>query len=81
MNNTITKDNLEGFTFDLYEKSQLTPISRERLQAGTKVQTLEGEWTCEKFSRLAKDANGNIYPIAESILVKSYRLYVVSGNG
>ena len=70
----ITKENIADFHFDEYKKIQLTSISRERLIIGTKILTLEGEYICAEISRLAKDINGNIYPIAESVFKKIYQL-------
>jgi hypothetical protein len=74
MKDTITKADTNKFTFDNYRKVALTPLSREVLPIGTKVETLEGEYTCAEPSRLAIDAAGNVYPVAESIFRKSYQL-------
>jgi hypothetical protein len=72
MNQTITKDDAAKFTFADYRKVGTTKLSDEVLPVGTKVQTLEGEYTCAESSRLAIDASGNVYPVAESIFRKSY---------
>ena len=69
----ITNDDGRQFTFDEYEKVGTTKLSREVLSVGQIVKTLEGEYTCAEPSRLAIDANGNVYPIANSIFEKSYR--------
>ncbi len=69
----ITKANIGKFTWDDYEKIGTTRLSRETLPAGTKVETLEGEYTCAESSRLAVDVNGNVYPVADSVFQKSYR--------
>jgi len=71
---TITKDDAAKFTFADYHKVGTTKLSNELLASGTKVQTLEGEYTCAEPSRLAIDAVGNVYPVAESIRLKSYEL-------
>ncbi len=68
----ITKADASRFTFDEYRKVGTTKLSREVLAAGEKVATLEGEYTCAEDSRLAIDAAGNVYPVAESIFRKSY---------
>ncbi len=70
----ITNVDARMFTFDEYEKVGTTQLSREILEVGQRVQTLEGEYTCAEPSRLAIDANGNVYPVACSIFNKSYRL-------
>jgi hypothetical protein len=72
MPDRITKDDASRFTFAEYRKVGTTKLSNEVLEAGTKVQTLEGEYTCAEPSRLAIDALGNVYPVAESIFRKSY---------
>lgn len=68
----ITKDDAHRFTFDEYRKVGTTKLSREVLPTGTKVATLEGEYTCAEPSRLALDVQGNVYPVAESVFVRSY---------
>jgi hypothetical protein len=68
----ITKDDASRFTFAEYRKVGTTKLSNEVLPTGQKVQTLEGEYTCAEPSRLAIDAAGNVYPVAESIFRKSY---------
>jgi hypothetical protein len=68
----LTKDDIGKFTFVEYRKIGSTKMSVEILPVGTKVLTLEGEYTCGEPSRLAIDANGNVYPIAESVRQKSY---------
>ncbi|HSZ58628.1 MAG TPA: hypothetical protein VK797_23370 [Tepidisphaeraceae bacterium] len=68
----ITKEDAGRFTFAEYRKLGTTKLSNEILAAGTKVQTLEGEYICAEPSRLAIDASGNVYPVAESIRLKSY---------
>ena len=71
---TITKDDARNFSFSDYRKVGTTKLSNEILPVGTKVETLEGEYTCTEPSRLAIDAAGNVYPVAESIRLKSYEL-------
>ena len=71
---TITKDDARNFSFSDYRKVGTTKLSNEILPVGTKVETLEGEYTCIEPSRLAIDAAGNVYPVAESIRLKSYEL-------
>lgn len=68
----ITKADASKFTFTQYRKIGTTSLSNEVLPPGTKVQTLEGEYTCAEPSRLAIDAAGNVYPVAESVFRKSY---------
>lgn len=68
----ITKKDACKFTFAEYRKVGTTKLSNEILPLGTKVETLEGEYTCAEPSRLAIDAAGNVYPVAESIRLKSY---------
>lgn len=68
----ITKADASRFNFTEYRKVGTTKLSDESLPAGTKVETLEGEYTCAEPSRLAIDAAGNVYPVAESIFRKSY---------
>lgn len=68
----ITKEHIGQFSYSEYRKVGTTKISDQTLQAGIEVQTLEGAYTCAEPSRLAIDAAGNVYPIAESILRKSY---------
>ena len=68
----ITKRDISAFTFAEYRKVGTTKLSNETLPAGTKVETLEGDYTCAEPSRLAIDAAGNVYPVAESIFSKSY---------
>lgn len=70
----IQKEDTSHFTFKRYRKIGTTPLSDEILPVGTKVQTLEGCYTCAEPSRLAIDPAGNVYPIAESIFRKSYEL-------
>lgn len=60
------------FTFTTYRKVGVTKISDQTLSVGTEVETLEGKYVCSEVSRLAIDAMGNIYPIAESVFKKSY---------
>ncbi len=68
----ITKDDVSLFDFDEYRKVGTTKLSRQVLSTGTRVQTLEGEYVCAEESRLAIDASGNVYPVANSIFEKSY---------
>lgn len=68
----ITKSDIGKFTFAAYRKVGTTQLSNETLQAGEQVETLEGVYTCAEPSRLAIDAAGNVYPVAESIFKKSY---------
>jgi hypothetical protein len=68
----ITKDDAAKFTFAEYRKVGTTRLSNEVLPVGAMVCTLEGEYTCAEPSRLAIDAAGNVYPVAESIFLKSY---------
>ncbi len=68
----ITKADAANYTFAEYRKVGTTKLSDEVLPAGTQVQTLEGAYTCAEPSRLAIDAAGNVYPVAESIMRKSY---------
>lgn len=70
----INKGDAGRFTFREYEKIGTTKLSDEMLDPGTVVGTLEGEYTCAEPSRLAIDVNGNVYPVAESARLKSYRL-------
>lgn len=72
MSKTITKADAEKFTFEEYRKVGVTRLSNETLPVGTVVDTLEGLYTCAEPSRLAIDAAGNVYPVAESIFLKSY---------
>ena len=72
MSKMITKDDVSRFTFAEYRKIGTTKLSDEVLPTGTEVQTLEGVYTCAEPSRLAIDAAGNVYPVAESIKQKSY---------
>src|SRR4051794_1183520 len=69
----ITKNHVLDYTFDEYEKQGKTKLSREILPVGTQVETLEGVYTCSEESRLAIDASGNVYPVANSIFEKSYK--------
>lgn len=69
---TIKKEDARNFTFTEYRKVGTTKLSKEIFPAGTKVDTLEGEYTCAEPSRIAIDAAGNVYPVAESIRLKSY---------
>lgn len=71
-NQLITKNDVDKFTFTNYKKVGVTPLSNEVLQKGQRVETLEGEYVCAEPSRLAIDAAGNVYPVAESIFVKCY---------
>ena len=68
----ITKADVDRFTFAEYRKVGTTKLSHEILPPGTQVETLEGAYTCAEPSRLAIDAAGNVYPVAESIFQKSY---------
>lgn len=68
----ITKNDVDKFTFASYKKVGTTQLSNEVLQKGQRVETLEGEYICAEPSRLAIDAAGNVYPVAESIFVKCY---------
>lgn len=68
----ITKNDVGKFTFAQYRKVGTTKLSNEILPTGTKIETLEGEYTCHEPSRLAIDSSGNVYPIAESVKLKSY---------
>lgn len=68
----ITKDDIKNFTFQEYRKTGTTKLSDEILPIGTEVQTLEGKYICTESSRLAIDAAGNVYPVAESIFNKTY---------
>jgi len=70
--NKITKSDVARFTFAEYRKVGTTKLSNEVLALGTEVETLEGNYTCAEPSRLAIDAAGNVYPVAESIFQKSY---------
>lgn len=70
----ITKDDASKFTFAEYRKVGTTKLSNEILGVGTKVKTLEGEYVCAEPSRLAIDASGNVYPVAETVRLKSYEL-------
>jgi hypothetical protein len=70
----ILKEHKDQFTFRLYHKIGTTQLSDEILPAGTVVRTLEGDYTCAEPSRLAVDASGNVYPVAESIFQKTYKL-------
>jgi hypothetical protein len=68
----ITKNDVDSFTFREYRKVGTTKLSDELLEPGTTVETLEGDYTCAEHSRLAIDVAGNVYPVAESIVQKSY---------
>lgn len=68
----ITREDVGRFTFHEYRKISTTKLSDELLEAGCEVMTLEGKYTCAERSRLAIDAAGNVYPIAESIVQKTY---------
>lgn len=70
----ITNDSIELFTFTQYRKVGTTRISDQLVPAGTKVQALEGEYTCAEPTRIAIDASGNVYPVANSIFLKSYEI-------
>lgn len=74
MSDIITKKDIDKYNFEKYKKSTTTKISIEVLPVGSKVETLEGNYTCQVPSRLAIDEEGNIYPIAETIFEKSYEL-------
>lgn len=76
----IRREDAKRFHFKDYEKIGTTPISDETLPIGTNVQTLEGSYTCTEPSRLAIDVKGNVYPIAESVLEKSYYPYIKTGE-
>lgn len=68
----ITRHDIEHFTFREYRKHGTTKLSNETLEVGQRVQTLEGEYACGELSRLAIDAKGNVYPVAESVFAVSY---------
>lgn len=68
----ITRHDIEHFTFREYRKHGTTKLSNETLEVGQRVQTLEGEYVCGELSRLAIDAKGNVYPVAESVFAVSY---------
>lgn len=68
----VTKDDAARYTFAEYRKVGTTNLSNELLPVGTRVETLEGEYICAEPSRLAIDAAGNVYPVAESIFRQSY---------
>ena len=68
----ITRHDIEHFTFREYRKHGTTKLSNETLEEGQRVLTLEGEYTCGELSRLAIDAKGNVYPVAESVFAVSY---------
>ena len=68
----ITRHDLEHFAFREYRKHGTTKLSNETLEVGQRVQTLEGEYACGELSRLAIDAKGNVYPVAESVFAVSY---------
>lgn len=68
----ITKNDIAKFNFSEYRKVGTTKLSDETLPVGTEVETLEGKYTCTEPSRLAIDAAGNVYPVAESIFNRVY---------
>lgn len=70
----ITKADAANFTFKDYRKIGTTKLSDEVLPVATVVLTPEGEYTCAEPSRLAIDAAGGVYPVAESIFRKSYEI-------
>lgn len=70
----ITKSDVSKYTFREYRKVGVTKLSDELLPVGTEVETLEGAYVCAEPSRLAMDVNGNVYPVAESVFLKSYAL-------
>ncbi len=74
MDKIITKKDINKYNFEEYKKVKNTKISIEVLPVGSKVETLEGNYTCQVPSRLAIDEDGNVYPIAETIFDKSYEL-------
>lgn len=84
----ITSADTADYTFRQYRKVGTTSLSDEILPVGTRVETLEGEYVCAEPSRLAIDADGNVYPVAESVRLASYELaddaqktYTVTING
>lgn len=74
MGERITRGDADNYTFREYRKVGTTKLSNEVLPAGTRVETLEGEYVCAEPSRLAIDVQGNVYPVAESVVVRSYEL-------
>ena len=76
----ITKADADKYTFAEYRKVGTTKLSNEVLPAGAVVGTLEGYYTCAEPSRLGIDVSGNVYPVAESVRLKSYELADVPGN-
>jgi hypothetical protein len=68
----ITKHDVDRYSFDDYRKVGTTRLSRQTLPTGTQVETLEGMYVCSEPSRLAVDVAGNVYPVAESVFVRSY---------
>ena len=70
----ISKDDIGNYVFREYRKTGTTKLSDEILPVGTSVATLEGEYVCQEPSRLAIDVAGNVYPVAESVRLKSYEL-------
>jgi hypothetical protein len=70
----ITSADKASYTFRQYRKTGTTSLSDEILPTGTRVATLEGEYVCQEPSRLAVDAAGNVYPVAESVRLASYEL-------
>lgn len=68
----IKKTDKNKFTFSRYQKIQCTEISDQILPIGSEVETLEGVYKISEPSHLAIDMDGNIYPIARSIFIKSY---------
>jgi hypothetical protein len=76
----ITNQDAALFTFAEYRKLGTTKLSDQVLPVGTKVQTSEGVYVCSEPSRLALDANGNVYPVAESVFAKSYQLAETPGE-
>jgi hypothetical protein len=70
----ITKADIDKFHFREYRKIGTTKISDETLPIGTKIETSEGIFTLSAPSALAIDADGNVYPITESVIQKSFEL-------
>jgi hypothetical protein len=68
----VTKADADRYTFREYRKVGTTRLSNEVLPVGTRVETLEGEYVCAEPSRLAVDVAGNVYPVAESVFLRSY---------
>jgi hypothetical protein len=70
----VTRADIPQYDFTEYRKVGTTKLSDQVLSAGTEVETLEGIYTCAEPSRLAIDKAGNVYPVAESIVVLSYEV-------